>query len=169
MSETVNVEQLLAAMKTLGASDLHLKAGMPPVYRVGGHLRSASSMPPMTGAAIDRCISPIIPPGRRGQAAGWHGQALRATEYGALNACPICQSFRLNSVGLCRRESFGFFRDRFFVATAMMCPPDKIEFEWSQAGRSFCVKRASPASPARGLFDSKKLMASKSPYPTMQK
>ncbi|MFQ5502487.1 MAG: type IV pilus twitching motility protein PilT [Phycisphaerae bacterium] len=65
MSEMVNVEQLLAAMKTLGASDLHLKAGMPPVYRVGGHLRSASSMPPMTGAAIERCIAPIIPSGRR--------------------------------------------------------------------------------------------------------
>ncbi|MFQ5410730.1 MAG: type IV pilus twitching motility protein PilT [Phycisphaerae bacterium] len=66
MSETISAEQLLSAMKVHGASDLHLKAGLPPVYRVGGHLRPASGMPPMSGATIEHCLAPIIPSGRRG-------------------------------------------------------------------------------------------------------
>lgn len=65
MSESVTIQQLLAAMKEHGASDLHLKAGMPPVYRVGGHLRSVSSLPAMSGPEIEKCLESIIPPARR--------------------------------------------------------------------------------------------------------
>ncbi len=64
MSEKITAQALLAAMKTHGASDLHLKAGMPPVYRVGGHLRSVA-LPAMSGEAIDECMTEIIPPQRR--------------------------------------------------------------------------------------------------------
>ena len=64
MIQAPNIQQLLAAMKTHGASDLHIKAGMPPVYRVGGHLRSVN-LPAMTGEQIDACMTSIIPPERR--------------------------------------------------------------------------------------------------------
>ncbi len=58
------VQQLLRSMKGLGASDLHLKAGMPPVYRVEGRLRPANQSP-LTGDEITGLLTPIIPSGRR--------------------------------------------------------------------------------------------------------
>ncbi|MBN2561161.1 MAG: PilT/PilU family type 4a pilus ATPase [Phycisphaerae bacterium] len=64
MSDDMAMKRLLGAMKGLGASDLHLKVGMPPYYRVGGHLRSAKGAP-LTGEQIDEIITPIIPEGRR--------------------------------------------------------------------------------------------------------
>ena len=64
MAEKVTAQALLAAMKTHGASDLHLKAGMPPVYRMGGHLRTVA-LPAMSGEEIDECLTAIIPPKRR--------------------------------------------------------------------------------------------------------
>ena len=40
MSEALlDIQQLLEAMVSLGASDLHLTAGSPPVYRIDGELR----------------------------------------------------------------------------------------------------------------------------------
>ena len=65
MQEIPSAQQLLAAMAQHNASDLHLKAGTPPVYRVGGHLRTVH-LPAMTGAQIEACLSPIIPEVRRG-------------------------------------------------------------------------------------------------------
>lgn len=64
MSEMPTAQQLLGAMQQHNASDLHLKAGMPPVYRVGGHLRSVQ-LPKMSGQQIDACLTPIIPESRR--------------------------------------------------------------------------------------------------------
>ncbi len=65
MAEQLTIQQLLAVMKAHGASDLHLKAGMPPVYRIGGHLRSVASLPALPGQEIERLMTPIIPPARR--------------------------------------------------------------------------------------------------------
>ena len=64
MAEKVTAHALLAAMKTHEASDLHLKAGMPPVFRVGGHLRNLT-IPAMSGEEIEACLEAIIPPKRR--------------------------------------------------------------------------------------------------------
>lgn len=64
MAEIPNAQQLLSAMKGHGASDLHLKAGSPPVFRVGGHLRSVN-LPAMSGPQIAKCLEEIIPPQRR--------------------------------------------------------------------------------------------------------
>lgn len=64
MAGSLSIQQFLAAMKTHGASDLHLKAGLPPTYRVGGHLRSIN-IPALSGDDIERIINPIIPAGRR--------------------------------------------------------------------------------------------------------
>jgi len=58
-----NIQQLLAAMKSHTASDLHLKAGLPPVYRVGGHLKQAT-MEPLSGETIAELMKAIIPEGR---------------------------------------------------------------------------------------------------------
>ena len=64
MAAIPSIQTLLGNMKTHEASDLHLKAGMPPVYRVGGHLRILD-LPKMSGDDIDACMTPIIPPKRR--------------------------------------------------------------------------------------------------------
>lgn len=64
MSELITAHAMLAAMKTHDASDLHMKAGMPPVFRVGGHLRTVN-LPAMSGEDIARCLDSIIPPQRK--------------------------------------------------------------------------------------------------------
>jgi twitching motility protein PilT len=64
MAMEVTIHQLLGAMKGLEASDLHLKAGLPPYYRIGGHLRSANR-PAVSGAEIADLLAPIIPEVRR--------------------------------------------------------------------------------------------------------
>jgi twitching motility protein PilT len=58
------IQTLLAAMKKMAASDLHLKADHVPTYRVGGILRNAN-LPVMSGDDIEICLAPIIPPARR--------------------------------------------------------------------------------------------------------
>ncbi len=64
MPEKITAQAMLTAMKVHSASDLHLKAGLPPIYRVGGHLRSVA-MPPMSGEEIEECLTAVIPPQRR--------------------------------------------------------------------------------------------------------
>jgi twitching motility protein PilT len=64
MAEPLNVRVLLGAMKKYGASDLHLKAGVSPYYRVERQLRSLN-MPPLSGEDIEKALSTIIPPSRR--------------------------------------------------------------------------------------------------------
>jgi twitching motility protein PilT len=53
---------LLEAMRKLEASDLHLKTGVPPTYRVAGRLRK-TDIPPINpgGRDIERLMKPIIP------------------------------------------------------------------------------------------------------------
>lgn len=57
-----NIFPLLEKMKEFAASDLHLKTGVPPVYRVAGELRR-SNLDPFSadGGEIERLIEPIIP------------------------------------------------------------------------------------------------------------
>jgi twitching motility protein PilT len=58
-----SIVPLLEAMKSLQASDLHLKSGVAPTYRVAGILRR-TDMPPMAVDADDimDLMRPIIPP-----------------------------------------------------------------------------------------------------------
>lgn len=56
------IEPLLEAMAQLQASDLHLKAGLPPVYRVAGELRRTSLAPCSADKRdIERLMDPILP------------------------------------------------------------------------------------------------------------
>jgi len=57
---------LLEKMGELQASDLHLKTGVPPVYRVAGELRRTNLPPiPVNSRIIEKLMDPIIPPTRR--------------------------------------------------------------------------------------------------------
>ncbi len=61
-----SIVPLLEAMAPLGASDLHLKTGVPPVYRVAGDLRRTSLPPiPVNARVVEKLMEPIIPPHRR--------------------------------------------------------------------------------------------------------
>jgi twitching motility protein PilT len=58
---------LLGGMTRFGASDLHLKVGYPPFYRVAGHLRKVE-MPPMDHSTfLEEMLSYLVPPARRAE------------------------------------------------------------------------------------------------------
>lgn len=46
-------DRVLKAARKLGASDVHLKVGLPPVFRIRGVLRTLKDVPPMTGDVIN--------------------------------------------------------------------------------------------------------------------
>src|SRR5260370_7572518 len=46
------LDHVLGAARQLGASDVHLKAGLPPVFRIRGDLRTLRDTPPLTGEVI---------------------------------------------------------------------------------------------------------------------
>jgi twitching motility protein PilT len=57
-----SIVPLLEAMAALQASDLHLKAGLPPIYRVAGELRRTSLEPMrIKERDIERLMDPILP------------------------------------------------------------------------------------------------------------
>jgi twitching motility protein PilT len=57
---TLSIQRLMAGMRRTNASDLHVKPGKPPCYRVGGLLR-AVEMEPLTPEESDHLLAPIIP------------------------------------------------------------------------------------------------------------
>jgi twitching motility protein PilT len=52
------------AMK-MGASDIHLKVGMPPAFRVHGELKPLESMPPLTNEELLKAMWEIMTPTQR--------------------------------------------------------------------------------------------------------
>ena len=46
------LDRVLAAARQLGASDVHLKAGLPPIFRIKGELRTIRDVPALTREAI---------------------------------------------------------------------------------------------------------------------
>src|SRR4029078_1403882 len=46
------LDGVLPAARQLGASDVHLKAGLPPVFRITGDLRTLRDTPPLTADFI---------------------------------------------------------------------------------------------------------------------
>jgi twitching motility protein PilT len=47
------LDRVLQAARQLGASDVHLKVGLPPIFRVKGDLRTVANVPPLTKEAIE--------------------------------------------------------------------------------------------------------------------
>lgn len=60
----LTIQKLLAAMKKYGASDLHIKPGMPPTYRIAGVLKPVSS-DALEPDEADHLLDPIVPDSRR--------------------------------------------------------------------------------------------------------
>jgi len=46
------LDRVLTAARQLGASDVHLKAGLPPIFRIKGDLRTVRDVPALTREAI---------------------------------------------------------------------------------------------------------------------
>jgi twitching motility protein PilT len=47
------LDKVLGAARQLGASDVHLKVGLPPIFRVKGELRTVANVPPLTKETIE--------------------------------------------------------------------------------------------------------------------
>jgi len=56
----VNFGQLLSNMKTINASDLHIKSGASPVYRIMGKLTPINH-PPISKEEVNAIIAKILP------------------------------------------------------------------------------------------------------------
>jgi twitching motility protein PilT len=48
------LERVLAAARQLGASDIHLKVGLPPIFRIKGELRTVRDVPALTREMISQ-------------------------------------------------------------------------------------------------------------------
>ena len=55
----LNIKKLLAAMGRLDASDLHIKVGIPPTYRIGGELRPIEA-DPVSEDEADHLLDPLL-------------------------------------------------------------------------------------------------------------
>ncbi len=64
MAKVESLDKLLLAMEKYGASDLHLKVGYPPFFRVAGSLRKPDVDPITTNDEMLDIVRPILPEGR---------------------------------------------------------------------------------------------------------
>ena len=64
MAKIESIDKLLLAMEKYGASDLHLKVGYQPYFRVAGTLRRPDVDPITTTEQMMSLVEPIIPEGR---------------------------------------------------------------------------------------------------------
>ncbi|MBC7236677.1 MAG: type IV pilus twitching motility protein PilT [Chloroflexi bacterium] len=64
-SGRVHIDELLYRMARLGASDIHLKAGLPPVLRIHGQLVPQEVYEPLDVADMERLFGQISSPGQR--------------------------------------------------------------------------------------------------------
>jgi twitching motility protein PilT len=62
MAGKPTMKQLLHNMRKVEASDLHIKVGMPPIFRVAGNLRVPQSLGPLTAEETEALLLEIIPP-----------------------------------------------------------------------------------------------------------
>lgn len=60
----IDIRHLLEAMVNLGASDLHLTVGAPPMYRIDGDLKPVNS-PPLKPRQTEEMIQALAPPAKR--------------------------------------------------------------------------------------------------------
>lgn len=63
-AETIDIQHLLEAMANLKASDLHLTAGSPPMYRINGDLRPVDC-PPLAPKQTEEAMVNLTPPKKR--------------------------------------------------------------------------------------------------------
>ncbi|MCC8190765.1 MAG: PilT/PilU family type 4a pilus ATPase [Planctomycetes bacterium] len=110
-----DLDDLLAAAKGAGASDVHLLAGMPPMIRLHGDIRSVSSRPPLTPATLESLARSLLRPEqydrfeRDCEISVSHFSAAngryRVTLYHRLGACEM--AIRIVQSSISDRESLG--------------------------------------------------------------
>jgi twitching motility protein PilT len=59
------LDRVLQAARQLGASDVHLKVGLPPIFRVKGDLRTVANVPPLTKEAVEEFGMSMMNPRQR--------------------------------------------------------------------------------------------------------
>lgn len=59
MGEALTIHRLLGSMRKIDASDLHLKVGVTPTFRVGGLLRAIQG-DPLSAAEADHLLDPLL-------------------------------------------------------------------------------------------------------------
>jgi twitching motility protein PilT len=59
------LDKVLQAARQLGASDVHLKVGLPPIFRVKGDLRTVANVPPLTKEAVEEFGRSMMNPRQR--------------------------------------------------------------------------------------------------------
>jgi len=95
MSPEETIANLLAGMTRFQASDLHLKVGYPPYYRVAGHLRKLKEVEPFVSSEfIEQMMNTVIPAQRR-HAFDTHG----ALDFSAKG--PTGERYRINIYRSC--------------------------------------------------------------------
>jgi twitching motility protein PilT len=68
--ETVSsqvLERVLGAARQLGASDVHLKAGLPPIFRIKGELRTVRDVPALSRESIAAFAAHMMNDRQRGE------------------------------------------------------------------------------------------------------
>lgn len=63
----MEITKLFAMMRKFDASDLHVKAGQPPVFRVNGQLSRMQNTPPLTGEQCENLLGPLMGPDQQAQ------------------------------------------------------------------------------------------------------
>jgi Tfp pilus assembly pilus retraction ATPase PilT len=59
---SLTIHRLLAAMSKINASDLHIKVGVPPAFRIGGILKTIDAVEKDKRAALDAKRRPASSP-----------------------------------------------------------------------------------------------------------
>ena len=73
MSENPTIDHLFVRMVKLGASDLHLCVGSPPLVRKDGHMVPLdSAAAPLTAHEVEQLLAPIMPEKNRDEFAARH-------------------------------------------------------------------------------------------------
>lgn len=73
MSPNADIDNLFQAICAFGASDLHLSVGSPPIVRKDGHMGPLGpSAAPLTIAALEALLMPIMPEKNRAEFAARH-------------------------------------------------------------------------------------------------
>src|SRR4051812_29268890 len=60
------LDRVLAAARQLGASDVHLKVGLPPIFRIKGELRTVRDVTPVTREAMQEFALTMMTERQRG-------------------------------------------------------------------------------------------------------
>jgi twitching motility protein PilT len=66
-SRTETLSALLAELVQRRGSDLHLRAGLPPYWRIDGELSAVPQAPPFTSEELERFLVPLLPATHRAQ------------------------------------------------------------------------------------------------------